>query len=98
MRLCEAGNNKGTGRRRPQQVGHQSCARQGKPFVMIDTLYEQVAWHQGCPPAQPTPEPHRLLHKHTTCTLLQWHDRQVNAIEQVQPRGTEAAQDTCLPS
>ena len=44
MRLCEAGNNEGTGRRRPQQVGHQSYARQGEPFVMIDTLYGQVAW------------------------------------------------------
>ncbi len=85
MRLREAGNNKGTGRRRPQQVGHQSCARQGKPFVMIETLYEQVAWHQGCPPAQPRPEPHRLLHKHTTCTLLQSHEGRLTLLSRCSP-------------
>ena len=84
-RLCEAGNNKGTGRRRPQQVGHQSCARQGKPFVMIEILYEQVAWHQGCPPAQPRPEPHRLLHKHTTCTLLQSHEGRLTPLSRCSP-------------
>ena len=33
------------------------------------TSYRQVAWDKGCPPAQPPPEPHRLLPKHTICTL-----------------------------